>query len=203
VLSSSSRFFQRALQQEWRSLRDEPYTISLAQHHSIDNVKLYVHWLYASSFPAPPVKRLAQAYVIGEELMDIKYKNVVLRHIFEALKPAEDGETLSNTTVNTLYEGTTPGSPARRLVADLCVYHAGTKGIRKHFLEGSKVDILVGIIMAMKPIHRGQKRKWGGQELRGLFRSREGLGRESPLCASCTSTDLCACLVLISLLNMS
>jgi hypothetical protein len=103
--------------------------------------------------------RLATAYVLGEELMDIKFKNEVLGRMLEATKQKMSFEV---TGANIIYASTNPGSAARRLVSDLCAEVAAKTGFKAEAgrsMEGLNHQMLVDSLMAMKP-RLDKKRKW-------------------------------------------
>jgi hypothetical protein len=65
---------------------------------------------------------LARAYVLGEKLIDAKFKNAII-DTFVAVGAAM-GDNPIGECVNILYEGTLEGSPARKMVVDACGRYA-------------------------------------------------------------------------------
>ncbi|KAJ4348435.1 uncharacterized protein N0V89_009809 [Didymosphaeria variabile] len=94
VLSASSRFLQAALKREWAASRSEP-NIDLSDNKGVIML-------------VPP-------YIFGEKIMDIKYKDVVLQKIMGERIPTREIAAVANQ----IYGGSTPSSPARRLMADM------------------------------------------------------------------------------------
>ncbi|KAF2252550.1 hypothetical protein BU26DRAFT_480267 [Trematosphaeria pertusa] len=132
ILCTSSKFFQNASKPEWASSRSAPDTIDLTDE-SLGIVKSYVRWLYLGVLPKPggsldlDFNNLTNAYLFGERMMDIKYKNAVLDQLiavafilatpkYQCYPPAE--------ALRVVYKGTSPGSGARRLLADFIAYNA-------------------------------------------------------------------------------
>lgn len=76
---------------EWASLRNELNAIELVDSdHDPSPFERYIHWLYFQTIPIPDetrtgdkYKMLAQCYILGEELMDIDFKNYVLNGLIE------------------------------------------------------------------------------------------------------------------------
>lgn len=133
ILTSSSEFFRNATKPEWQELRADPNTLILAEAN-VEEFSAYVHWLYFGTLPAEksPTRgqilddidfpSLARAYVLGEELMDIAFKNSVLDSIVAVMEQFNWLPT--GETVNIIFRGTPPGSGARRLVTEVCAHWA-------------------------------------------------------------------------------
>lgn len=135
VLGKSSAFFQRALKPEWAVLRDQPDVIQLSEE-SIQAVKDYFSWLYTDSMPIQLYQynsrnagreqiaeaaekvfvELAEAYVLAERIIDVGYKNAVLKTIIAAKKSST--WNMGPESVKIVYKGTPPTSPLRRLIAN-------------------------------------------------------------------------------------
>lgn len=122
ILASTSKFFSKALRSEWSDLRANPNTIELS-HLTMDTFTVYTHWLYSRTLALPTDGKdhqaypfLAKAYVLGEELMDVAFKNDVLDTMIAIV--SECRIYPAGETVHTIYENTPPASPARRLLVD-------------------------------------------------------------------------------------
>ena len=128
ILRHSSKFFQTATKDEWDTLRDEKHTVTLS-FEDRDAFKAYLHWLHQGDIPCPckddlsegdDHQFLAKLYVIGEELMDVPFKNAILDIIaYLAASYCPGHEAIS-----IIYKGTSAGSPARKLLADFCAHVA-------------------------------------------------------------------------------
>jgi hypothetical protein len=98
--------------------------------------------------------------VLGEELMDVKFKNEVLGRMLQAIKQKTSFEV---TGANIIYEGTAKGSAARGLVSDLCAEVAAKTGFETEAgrsMEELNPQMLVDSLMAVKPRLNHKKRKW-------------------------------------------
>jgi hypothetical protein len=123
LLIKSSKFFTKAVEPKWKDLRGDPNAIELT-HIPLYTFQIYVHWLYFGTLPIDGKGKevfptLAKAYVLGEELMDVKFKNDVLDTIIATAIEASYypiGEAVA-----IIYEGTTTSSPGRRLMVDFLV----------------------------------------------------------------------------------
>ncbi|KAH4180985.1 hypothetical protein HBH98_135230 [Parastagonospora nodorum] len=134
LLGKSSEFFKRAMKPEWASLREDPDTIDLTDELS-GPVLLYVRWLYSGELqvdiPAfrkggaeenrtaseQAYKKLASAYLFGEMVMDVSFKNAIIPKFIETKTRFKI--PTHPYIVDELYSGTTDSSPIRRLLADI------------------------------------------------------------------------------------
>ncbi|ORY12758.1 hypothetical protein BCR34DRAFT_600443 [Clohesyomyces aquaticus] len=172
VLSSSSEFFKAALKPEWVERRSEPENIEL-EHANLGAFKLYVHWLYGGVIPMPTesnsedtYRRLAYAYVLGEEIMDIKFKNTVL----DAFRAASIkfgcfpiGEPVAILTCNQImHDGTPANSPDRHLFVDFAAHVAWDEtGGRNDDFDMYPKEFLVDVIKAMVKVRpSAEKTTW-------------------------------------------
>lgn len=178
VLCKSSAFFKRSLKPEWAEKREDPYTIDLSDDH-VDDVQNYINWLYSekvsgtlADIPSNANNTirheiahnafipLAKAYVLGEKFLDTKYKNSVMNRIIEVR--CQSGWSPGPACAEIIYEGTSPGSPARRLLADLLAYGAHddsdeTVGWMK-FIEDLPREALVDAMKALVKLRRASAR---------------------------------------------
>ncbi|KAI4933931.1 uncharacterized protein J4E92_003601 [Alternaria infectoria] len=138
VLCKSSGFFQKAMKPEWTKLGEEK-TVDLPDDLA-STVSDYIVWLYQGSIAIKPFLPstepieerarkaekvyllLAEAYVFGQKILDSGYKNAVVKAIFSA--QMFSGWNMGPNCVTTIYEGTPPESPARRLFADKLAHSA-------------------------------------------------------------------------------
>ncbi|KAF2661595.1 hypothetical protein K491DRAFT_710810 [Lophiostoma macrostomum CBS 122681] len=130
VLCKSSHYFRNATKPEWSELRNEPYTIRLPVEQP-EAFRLYAHWLYSKTLPLPEFKKetsvgyfekFARAYVLGEALLDKLFKNEVINAILATNK--KEAHSPIGRPVAIIYDG---GSPARRLMADMCAVNFNEK----------------------------------------------------------------------------
>ncbi|PNP41617.1 hypothetical protein TGAMA5MH_06546 [Trichoderma gamsii] len=98
--------------------------------------EIYLHWLYFEKFPvqndSPGLEgnteyvQLAKAYVLGEMLQDVNFRDAVLDAILvKSRSKASDGQNWFpvGPAIRYIYEGTPESSAARRLLVDLYTYH--------------------------------------------------------------------------------
>jgi hypothetical protein len=153
VLRSSSEYFKRAMRPEWSSQRPEPHSSSFCDDDP-GVFRLYGHWVYFRTLPishtmdpADIFVELARAYVLGEKLIDAKFKDAII-DTFVAVG-AGMSYNPSGRCVNILYEGTPEGSPARKTVVDACGRYAhdsqswieGFEKCPKEFLIDAVVEL--------------------------------------------------------------
>lgn len=133
LLSSNSDFFEAALKKEWEE--GQKRTVGLPEEH-YELVYTYVRWVYAGKIYTisrepngePLFENLIKLYVLGEKLIDDAFQDSVLNSIV-SMSREEHG--LKRTRifpgpdlVITLYNGTPPSSPARKLLAHMFVSRA-------------------------------------------------------------------------------
>ena len=138
VLCKSSKFFQNAVKPEWT--HQEERVINLPEDLA-DTVISYVKWLYCDKLAISqvlppdaltPEKKteekdkiyvlLAQAYIFGEKMMDVKYKNAVMKVIYGLTNAFS--KSMGSQSVCILYDGTPSGSPLRRFIAENTAHKA-------------------------------------------------------------------------------
>ncbi len=124
---------------EWVDSRDDPRTIDLSD----EDEKIasdYIEWLYSGFLPIKPSKyttdtqetmaefvekiyvQLAEAYVFGEKIVDIGYKNVVVETVLTV--NGLNKFNMGPKSVKIIYNGTSSGSPLRRFIAECMAYQA-------------------------------------------------------------------------------
>jgi hypothetical protein len=136
-----SAFFQAALKQEWAE--GQTHTIKLPEEKP-DLVAFYLDWLYGKGLPTDSTKRdsrngkvydvLADLYALGERLQDDKIRNIIIDEVvrFSNLFGRETGRNYPlDYAIITIYETTTAGSPARRLLVELFVTDGEAKWVRE------------------------------------------------------------------------
>lgn len=132
LVRSRSQFFNAALDKAWQEAQERCIRLPDDKY---DIVMLYCQYLYSGKiYLVPTVSKqqispdgtppeyhtLAKLYVFGEKIRDVKVKNAVLDAIISRKDEAIEGLQYNPAmqTVNIIYEGTMPGSPARRLMVD-------------------------------------------------------------------------------------
>jgi len=131
-ITAHSEFFAAALKKEW--VEGQTRQIKLPEEEP-DVMAYYIEHIYFGKLPtdiyttvSPGLEKeqgykiLAQMYVLAERLLDSKCRNRILKEILRLrdLK-CKTGVPWNPTCVpiNIIYQGTTPGSPARRLLVDI------------------------------------------------------------------------------------
>jgi len=151
---------------EWASLREDPNTIDLSGD-STDVVLLYVRWLYSEEVQVEISKldldhearcsaaekayiALSSAYVFGEKILDTKFKNAVLLKIHKTNEVFEWSPGPIPAAI--VYEGTTEGSPLRRLFADMIVCDASDDPSWAAYFKDYPRELLVDALTAMSAV---------------------------------------------------
>jgi len=134
VLCSSADFFKTRMKPEWSGT--DAAHIKLPQYTPAA-FNIYVNWLYAGGVPATAQDlgdetihdkewtNLAAAFVVGEGVMDVAFKDVVMDALRAKVRSAE-GATIWRVAcdmVKIIYDGTTVGSPARKFMVDIFYHH--------------------------------------------------------------------------------
>ena len=123
VLTKTSAFFAGALKPEWRPDPKKPLNL---EDETLEMLQLYVQWLYTRTITYEPPPRThnflyARLYVLGNKFLDPTFQNVVIAAFIENVKSSKIYP--SNRIVKTIYDGTMPGSPARRLCVDFWTHN--------------------------------------------------------------------------------
>ncbi|KAF2993358.1 hypothetical protein E8E13_001642 [Curvularia kusanoi] len=149
-------------------MRDYPNIIDLSDE-TVSTVSDYVKWLYAGSMPltlynaddiderdqvAEEAEKvfvtLAEAYVFGEKIVDATYKNAVVRAVAAARSSSK--WNMGPESVRIVYDGTPPGSPLRRMIAEslACLAHDDAKkGVGwMSFIDGYSKEALADALKA-------------------------------------------------------
>jgi hypothetical protein len=137
-LSRDSPFFKVALKKQWTE--GQTRIIKLPEE-STDSMQHYIEHVYSGIVPTHSLTAekmwdtedkhfydsLAQLYVLAERVLNAKCQNVVIREIFRLSQlecgPLETTIYPDTPAINIIYQGTTPESPARRLVVNFAVCH--------------------------------------------------------------------------------
>ncbi|KAJ4365564.1 hypothetical protein N0V83_008184 [Neocucurbitaria cava] len=146
LLRKSSLFFDNAMKPEWAASKLDPRDVDLTDEDP-EVFKVYLHWLYMRTLPTVhrdlnlrgqkhEFDQLSNCYILGEKLMDVRFKNAILDGVVDAMNntPFCTGKMPGEASINIIYSGTSEGSPARRLLVDIWVMYAGENWI-KHLTD--------------------------------------------------------------------
>ena len=164
ALSKSSEFFRRALKPEWRTDTTKPIDMS-----DVDPVifEAYCGWLYAGKVMHVDDGRcytyLSRLYVLGERLMDVALQDSVVAALIRRIQTYK--KYPGNLSVQIIYAGTPAGSPARRLLVDICVFRASSKSpgvddLIKHTCADFVNDLVTELLEQRKVPDRSVPRPW-------------------------------------------
>jgi hypothetical protein len=131
VIRKSPTFFDNALKPEWATSRSDPRLIDLTDEDP-DTFKIYLHWLHFKTLPTVHAEEpstnestehvaLSMCYVLGEKLMDKKFKNAIVKALHDTLRnhTSSHPRVPDYESINIIYTGTTENSPARRLLVGM------------------------------------------------------------------------------------
>lgn len=130
AICDRSEFFRNAMKPEWASARSDPRVIDLPDDDPAA-FALYMSWMYTRHLPvlAPESEpgstegchTLAYAYVLGERLLDISFKNAIAdAYVLYARGSAPAKRYYpGNEEIRIIYEGTRESSPIRKLLVDI------------------------------------------------------------------------------------
>lgn len=136
LICESSDLFQTARKPEWSEANSGVVDLS---DEIPDIFEVYLHWLYFKTLSTVQNQRpssnteymeLAQCYILGEKLLDVKFKNAVIDAMIDVLRnqPEDDLFIPGPLTVEIIYKGTTEDSLARTLLVDMWAAKAGKSG---------------------------------------------------------------------------
>ncbi|KAL5434874.1 hypothetical protein PMIN07_007341 [Paraphaeosphaeria minitans] len=142
--------------------RTDPYTIDLSGE-IFDVVNAYVTWLYIRKLavlegtPLDVFEYLADAFVFGERIVDIEFKNDVMDSIIVQATGARDGKIHlpGSSSMNRIFSGTVGGSPARRLMVDFFVDGVhDADGFWEHDVDLYSEEVLRDMLKGMREKRR-------------------------------------------------
>lgn len=129
-LSQDSAFFKAALKKQWAE--GQTRVIKLPEE-SLELMQDYIGHLYGVKLPTRVLvtgscevndghyEALGRLYVLGERMLDTKYQNKIICEFFRLTQVCNYYPVGS--CINVIYEGTTPESPARRMLLDFATEH--------------------------------------------------------------------------------
>ncbi|EMD96675.1 hypothetical protein COCC4DRAFT_141917 [Bipolaris maydis ATCC 48331] len=167
VLTSTSDFLKNAMKPEWRADKNRPIDLS---EENPKAVEIYCQWLYSGKIACcdnslSTCTSICQLYVLGEKLMDQTFKNTVLDFIVKGLD-GDFGFRLTADGIKIIYEGTPKGSPARRLVVDICAYHITPRlnlDVLSCFRGTDFLEELITALVAVRSPPRNKVPPWATQ----------------------------------------
>ncbi|PVI07048.1 hypothetical protein DM02DRAFT_609425 [Periconia macrospinosa] len=141
AICDRSSFFRNSMKPEWAAMRPDPRVIDLPED-SPEAFALYRTWLYcgklailpaendnnnsiagnSSTLGTPPehYHTLAYAYVLGERLLDVRFKNTIMdTYVLFARGGTGPRYYPSNEEIRIIYDGTVEGSPIRKFLVDI------------------------------------------------------------------------------------
>lgn len=165
MVERNSEFFEAALRKEWKEGLEK--TIELPE----DDAKVfnkYHGWLYTRRLATPEggyagldqsFTMLAKLYVLGEKLLDRDFQNSVSDALVSATRdergPRGHGSGYKGRSfpgpkiIRIVYEGTTTGSPMRRLLTDFYVRHGAGQWIREDGVDKWPQEFLYDLSAAL------------------------------------------------------
>ena len=135
LICARSKFFRNALNGKW--LESDEKTVRLLDEEP-DDFEGYLTLLYLKECPVINADdgqyiELAKLYVVAEELMDTKSKNMIVTGMLSRSGDPGGPFFPDGEAIEILYSGTPESSQARRLFVDLFCLHADDKdAITKH-----------------------------------------------------------------------
>ncbi|KAF2121787.1 hypothetical protein BDV96DRAFT_639873 [Lophiotrema nucula] len=177
VLCASSQFFKNACKEEWASLRPDRNSLSLS-HDDPADFEVYVYWLYYGKLPtsrnAKPSEeenaKLFRSYVLGEQLLDVRFKNAVMTALIATCchKPNRERVYFTPKDVSTIWSGTPPGSPIRKLILDAVAWvaHNGLERGWMGTIKACSKEVLVEFMEAVLNLRKGPtgERPWENEQ---------------------------------------
>jgi hypothetical protein len=132
-LTRNSDFFKAAVKKEWTE--GQTRTIKLPEELCFDTFVRYLNFTYREKLHTEEAKTvsgkhfesLAKIYVLGERMLDRPVQHAVVREMIRltTIRNKEGRTKFSAALVlNIAYEGTSTGSPLRRLLVDMHVLEA-------------------------------------------------------------------------------
>ncbi|KAF1984037.1 hypothetical protein K402DRAFT_465428 [Aulographum hederae CBS 113979] len=138
IIRSSCDFFDAAMRNNWKESAER--TIRL-EHEEPEIFGIFVTWLYYGTLTGIPsdgsatearLIPLFKAYVLGERLLNVAFRNALIDQIIEVFegRPTTEIQPLSAAAATIIFAGTPSISPARRLVVDMIVHASDSDSLR-------------------------------------------------------------------------
>jgi len=168
-ITRTSDFSKAAMKEEWTE--GQTRIVKLPEETCIESFLNYLNYAYHKKLPTEDVQiradggfaespygELANIYVIGERMLDQSLKNAVAREYARLASIQSSNGSHGypgQQCITRIYEGTTRGSPMRRMMVDFAVTHGNAqwpyKGQHTEFLE-ELTEQLQRKIMAQKEV---------------------------------------------------
>lgn len=126
LIAARSEFVRTALQKDWKEAKEGVVPLP---EDDIDSFDLYQQWIYTGGIflnrfatatdTQNEYELLVRAYLLGEKLIDLDFKDTVIDCIIHKLRASR---TFDARLTNLIYENTPPESPLRRLWLDIYFY---------------------------------------------------------------------------------
>lgn len=136
---------------------------------------MYVHWLYHSKFPPlldnvenrSHYVSLCQAYLMGHDLLDTRFRNAVLNALIHAWHKRDQNPSCIEAKL--IYEGTKQGDPVRRMIVDIAAVDISAHRLWSDNLEHDTCpkEFLVDLIKRMaevRPVSPTTQTPWGNPQ---------------------------------------
>ena len=136
-ITRNSDFFKAAMKKEWTE--GQTRTIKLPEEHCLETLTHYLNYAYSQALPTHNIRAvtspgfpegtwttLANIYVLGERMADQSVRHAVIREFIRLPRLTCEANKSNKSfspnaeAISLIYDGTTAGSPARRLMVD---YH--------------------------------------------------------------------------------
>jgi hypothetical protein len=147
-----SPFFAIALRPEWAAMREGDPMDRTDERPTI--FKAYLQWLYSHRVDDTyDTIEWARMYVLGEKFMDLELQDSVLETKARGCQ-AKNSYLSFSSTIEIIYDGTLPASPARKLLVDFYCWAGGSKWAEDRDFAGRAwaefVNDLIRELMASK-----------------------------------------------------
>ena len=163
-IARNSDFFRAAMKKEW--IEGQTRIVKLPEETDIECFVHYLNFAYHGKLPTEsintvaeegftdaPYDALGKIYVIGERMLDRSARNAIVREIMRLMTTkSPDGTRYypASTCINAIYDGTSIGSPMRRMIVDMWVVHGSAewtfKDLHPEFLQELAPKLLEKII---------------------------------------------------------
>lgn len=168
-ITRNSDFFKAAMRREWAE--GQTRTIKLPEETCIESFVNYLNFSYREKLPTEnftiitnegfkrtgdPYQVLGKIFVIGERMLDKSVQNAVAREFLRLAKiksPNDMRRFPGESTITMIYEGTSTGSPMRRMMVAFYV----TLGIMTWPYKGQHPEFLGELVEELQRKIIGQK----------------------------------------------
>ncbi|KAF2842259.1 hypothetical protein M501DRAFT_1054974 [Patellaria atrata CBS 101060] len=157
ILTKTSLFFRSAMKKEWKEGEEKIVRFNDVSSETFD---LYQCWLYTNAVYTSErdpsgtsfYSFLINAYLFGDRILDHPFKDIMMDTFSQKM---EENSKIPVSLTYSIYYGTAPSSPLRRIMVDKCTYSDFSESLDRQTADDLPKDFLMGLVRSLS------KKTWG------------------------------------------